>query len=88
MIELVFILPKAWSDLGWWMQNDKKSVKKIYKLLKNCCKNPFDGLVKPEPLKAKFSGYWSRKINLEHRLIYKVEDNRIVVISLYGNYQN
>lgn len=87
MIELVFI-PKAWSDLGWWMQNDIKSVKKIYKLLENCCKTPFDGLGQPEPLKANYSGYWSRRINLEHRIIYKVEDKRIVVISLYGHYQN
>jgi toxin YoeB len=87
MIELVFI-PKAWSDLGWWMQNDIKSLKKIHKLLENCCKTPFEGLGQPEPLKANYSGYWSRRINLEHRIIYKVEDKRIVVFSLYGHYQN
>lgn len=51
MRELVFI-PDAWKDLGWWIQNDLKTVKKIYTLLENCCKTPFDGLGQPEVLKA------------------------------------
>lgn len=86
MFELHFT-PKAWQDLGWWMKNDIKNVKKIYSLLENTSKMPFEGLGQPEQLKANYSGYWSRRINLEHRLIYKVADNRIVVISLYGHYQ-
>ncbi|MCP9755110.1 Txe/YoeB family addiction module toxin [Lacihabitans sp. CCS-44] len=64
-----------------------KNVKKIYTLLENCCKNPFEGLGQPEPLNANYSGYWSRRINLEHRKFYKVEDKQIVVHSLYGHYQ-
>ncbi len=87
MLEIVF-LPKAWQDLAWWIQNDIKSVKKIYKLLDSCAKTPFDGIGQPEPLKANYSGYWSRRVNLEHRIVYKVEDKRIVVFSLYGHYQN
>ncbi len=87
MRELV-LMPKAWQDLGWWMQNDMKMVKKIYTLLDNCCKTPFDGIGQPEPLKANYSGYWSRRINLEHRIVYKVEANRIVLHSLYGHYQD
>lgn len=87
MLELVF-MPKAWQDLGWWMKNDVKMVKKIYSLLESCSKTPFVGIGQPEALKANFSGYWSRRINLEHRIIYKVEDKRIVVHSVYGHYQS
>ena len=50
-------------------------------------KIPFEGIGQPEPLKANYSGYWSRRINQEHRLIYKVEDDKIVVHSFYGHYQ-
>ncbi|MFN8359112.1 MAG: Txe/YoeB family addiction module toxin [Candidatus Kapaibacterium sp.] len=80
-------MAKAWQDLGWWMKNDIKNVKKIHLLLENTCKTPFDGLGQPEPLKANYTGYWSRRINLEHRIVYKVEDTQIVVHSLYGHYQ-
>jgi toxin YoeB len=87
MRELHF-MPKAWQDLGWWVQNDLKLVKKIYKLLENICETPFEGIGLPEPLKTNYSGYWSRRINLEHRIVYKVEDNQIIVHSLYGHYQD
>ncbi len=87
MLELVF-MPKAWEDLGWWIQYDIKTVKKIYAVLENTCKTPMKGLGQPEPLKANYSGYWSRRINLEHRIIYKVEERRIVVHSLHGHYQS
>ena len=50
-------------------------------------KTPFEGIGQPESLKANYSGYWSRRINLEHRIIYKVENNQIIVHSLYGHYQ-
>lgn len=86
MLELHF-MPKAWQDLGWWMKNDVKSIKKIYNILENTCKTPFSGLGHPEPLKTYYSGYWSRRINLEHRIVYKVEETQIVVHSLYGHYQ-
>jgi toxin YoeB len=86
MHELHF-MPNAWQDLGWWLQNDIKMVKKIYNLLENICKTPFTGLGQPEPLKANYAGYWSRRINLEHRIVYKVEGSQIVVHSLYGHYQ-
>jgi toxin YoeB len=87
MHELLF-MPKAWEDLGRWMKNDIKQVKKIYALLENCGKSPFAGLGQPEPLKANFKGYWSRRINLEHRIVYKVEATKIIIISLYGHYQD
>jgi toxin YoeB len=69
------------------MKNDIKNVKKIYTLLENTCKTPFEVLGQPEALKTNYSGYWSRRINLEHRIIYKVEETQIVIVSLYGHYQ-
>jgi toxin YoeB len=72
MLEILF-MPKAWKELEWWMANDMKSVKKIYSLLLSASKTPFDGIGQPEPLKTDYSGYWSRRINLEHRIVYKVE---------------
>ena len=87
MREIAF-MPKAWQDLGWWAKNDLKGIRKIYQLLENCARSPFDGLGQPEALKANYSGYWSRRINREHRLVYKVEKHRIVVHSLHGHYQD
>ena len=84
----IFFMPKAWQDLGWWIKNDIKAVKKIYSLLESSAKTPFEGIGQPEGLKANYSGYWSRRINLEHRIVYKVEQDQIVVHSLYGHYQD
>jgi len=86
MLELLF-MPKAINDLGHWVKNDLKTIRKIYSLLENMAQTPFDGLGQPEPLKANYSGYWSRRINLEHRIVYKVESERIIIHSLLGHYQ-
>ena len=82
----LLLMPSALGDLGWWVQHDLKILKKIYQLLENTCKTPFDGLGQPEPLKANYSGYWSRRITKEHRMVYKVEDRKIIVHSLHGHY--
>ena len=87
MLEIAF-MPKAWQDIGWWAKNDVKMVKKIYEVLENTSKTPFVGLGQPEPLKANYSGYWSRRLNQKHRIVYKVEDTRIIVHSLFGHYQD
>ncbi len=73
--------------MGWWIKNDLKTVKKIYTLLESCCETPFTGIGQPEPLKSTYRGYWNRRINLEHRIIYKVESENIIVFSLFGHYQ-
>lgn len=86
MLTLEF-MPRAWEDLGWWVKNDIKSVKRIYLLLENCCKTPFDGIGQPEALKANYSGYWSRRINQEDRIVYKIEADKIVVHSMKGHYK-
>jgi toxin YoeB len=86
MLSIEF-MPKAWLDLGWFVQNDLKNIKKVYTVLENTAKNPFEGLGQPEPLKSNYKGYWSRRINLEHRIVYKVESDKIVIFSLKGHYQ-
>ena len=80
-------MPKAWLDLGWFVKNDIKNIKKLYALLENAANTPFDGIGQPELLKANYKGYWSRTINSEHRIVYKVEAKKIIVFSLKGHYQ-
>ena len=60
---------EAWKDYLYWQQTDKAVLRRINALLKDTIRNPFDGLGKPEPLKQNVSGYWSRRINSEHRLV-------------------
>ena len=73
-------LEGAWEDYIYWQAVDKTILKKINALLKEIERIPYEGTGKPEPLKYDFSGWWSRRINLEHRLIYKVENSSIVVL--------
>lgn len=77
---------ESWEDYLYWQKNDKKKVKRINNLLKDISRNPFEGLGKPEPLKHKYSGFWSRRIDHEHRLIYKNEKGRILIAKCRFNY--
>lgn len=70
----------AWEDYLYWQSTDKSILKKINALLKEIERLPFEGTGKPEPLKHNFSEWWSRRINLEHRLVYKVENSSIIVL--------
>ena len=65
---------QAWEEYLYWQKNDKAILKRINNLIKDIKRSPFDGIGKPEPLKHGLSGYWSRRINDEHRLVYKVLD--------------
>ena len=78
---------EAWSDYAFWLEQDKKILKKINGLLKDCQRSPFAGIGKPEPLKGNLAGFWSRRITDEHRLVYCVERERLVVISCRYHYQ-
>jgi len=69
--------PKAWGIYLYWQKTDKSTAKRISTLIKDIQRPPFEGIGKPEPLKHALSGFWSRRINDEHRIVYKVtEDNR------------
>lgn len=76
----------AWEDYLYWQNTDKKILRRINILIKEIQRSPFDGIGKPEPLKHGFAGYWSRRINDEHRLIYKVTDEGIYLAQLRYHY--
>jgi len=77
---------EAWKDYLYWSETDKKQLKKINNLLKEIDRIPFEGTGKPEPLKQNIQGYWSRRIDHEHRIIYKIENDEIVLISFRYHY--
>ena len=76
----------GWDDYLYWQSQDRKTLRRINKLIDSVLKTPFEGIGKPEPLKENLSGYWSRRINETDRLVYKVSDNYIVVISCRYHY--
>jgi len=62
---------QAWEDYLYWQETDKKLAAKINTLIRDCCRSPFSSLGKPEPLRGRLSGWWSRRIDQEHRLVYR-----------------
>jgi len=84
-VKLVFA-ENAWEDYLYWQKTDKKILKRINALIKDITREPFEGIGKPEPLKHALSGYWSRRINDEHRAIYKVQDDSLHIAQLRYHY--
>mgnify|MGYP006282979791 CR=1 FL=1 len=78
----------AWEDYTSWLNEDRKVLKKINELIKDIQRTPFEGKGKPEPLKYDLAGYWSRRITLEHRLVYKFEKNTVYIISCRYHYDS
>jgi toxin YoeB len=76
----------AWEDYLYWQKEDKKILFRINDLIKDCLRSPFKGIGKPEPLKGNYSGFWSRRINEEHRLIYKVTEQRLHILQCRFHY--
>lgn len=76
----------AWADYIYWQKIDRNIVKKINDLIKDIQRNPFDGIGKPEPLKYDLAGYWSRRINHEHRLVYQVIENELFIYACRFHY--
>lgn len=74
--------PQAWDDYLYWQQTDKAMLRRINALIRDIQRDPFSGIGKPEPLKFNFSGYWSRRIDDEHRVVYKVDDEEIILAQL------
>lgn len=82
----IAFLEDAWTDYLYWQSQDKKTLKRINLLIKDIQRSPFDGIGKPEPLKFDFSGLWSRRINQEHRLIYQVQEDEIIIVQCRYHY--
>jgi toxin YoeB len=77
---------KAWEDYLYWQQTEKKTLKRINVLIRDIKRQHFQGLGDPEPLKHNWSGYWSRRIDREHRLVYKVMDEAIIIVQCRYHY--
>jgi len=82
----LLFLEDAWQDYIYWLKTDKAVLKKINELIKDCMRQPFSGVGKPEPLKFNMSGCWSRRITSEHRLVYRVENESLILIQCRYHY--
>ncbi len=81
MSKLLTWTDEAWSDYVYWQNQDKKTLKRINKIIEDIQRSPFEGIGKPEPLKMNLSGFWSRRIDDTNRLVYAVDDTRFTIIS-------
>ncbi len=84
-MRLVFA-EQAWEDYLYWQKTDKKLLERVNALIKDVTRSPFSGIGKPEPLKNALSGYWSRRINEEHRIVYKIVDGSVFIAQLRYHY--
>jgi toxin YoeB len=78
--------PEAWEDYQYWQTTDKKTIRRILELVKDSQRNGYVGMGKPEPLKGNLSGWWSRRINDADRMVYRVDDEIVTIISLRYHY--
>jgi toxin YoeB len=84
---MIHFTAEAWKDYLYWQNTDKSILRKVNDLIKDCMRDPFRGLGKPEPLKGQLVGFWSRRINNEHRLVYKYEGNELFIIVCRFHYE-
>jgi toxin YoeB len=84
-MKLIFV-DESWEDYLYWPKTDRKILERINNLVKDISRNPYSGLGKPEPLKYKYQGFWSRRITEEHRLIYRVVDDEIHIAKCRFHY--
>lgn len=81
-------LPNGWSDYLYWQRNDRKILQRVNELIRDALRNPFSGIGKPEPLKHHLKGWWSRRITQEHRLIYRVEGESLLIMQCRFHYDD
>ena len=87
MSRSVLFTAAGWDDYIYWQGQDKKTLRRINTLIETARRDPFNGIGKPEPLVGNLSGYWSRRIDDVHRLVYAVDDGELAVIACRGHYQ-
>jgi len=83
---LITFSSHAWEDYTTWLKEDRKMLSKINQLIKVIQRTPFEGIGKPEALKYDLSGYWSRRIDREHRLVYKIDHETLIILSCRYHY--
>lgn len=84
-MKLCFV-DESWEDYLYWQKTDKKMLARINKMIKEISRNPYEGIGKPEALKHKYRGFWSRRIDKEHRLIYRVTEKEIWIVKCRFHY--
>ena len=77
---------QAWEDYLYWQKTDRKLLARINSLIREACRTPFEGIGKPEPLRGALSGYWSRRINDEHRFVYKATEGALFIAQVRYHY--
>lgn len=82
----ILFTQQAWEEYNYWQKTDKRIFLKINELIKAACRTPFGGIGKPEPLRGHLQGFWSRRINQEHRLVYKPNDDFLSVVQCRFHY--
>ena len=87
MIEILSWTKESWADYTYWQRQDRKTLKRINKLIEDTKRSPFKGIGKPEPLKETLSGFWSRRIDVSNRLVYAVDNNQLTIISCRYHYE-
>jgi toxin YoeB len=87
MIDMLAWTKEAWSDYVYWQSQDKKTLKRINKLITDTQGSPFEGIGKPEPLRENLAGFWSRRIDDSNRLVYAVDENKLTIISCRYHYE-
>ncbi|PAT35841.1 Txe/YoeB family addiction module toxin [Vandammella animalimorsus] len=78
----------AWDDYLWWQQHDRQVLGKLNRLIRDIQRDPFGGIGKPEALKNELSGFWSRRITDEHRVVYRMEGEELVIAQCRGHYDD
>lgn len=78
----------AWGDYLYWQKQDKKTLKRINLLIQDICRNPFEGIGKPEPLRERLAGLWSRRINDSDRLVYTIDGMSVIIFACRGHYDD
>ena len=81
-------LPQGWADLNHWVLADKKMLRRLIRLIEEARRTPFEGAGKPEPLRRNLAGYWSRRIDDEHRLVYSVTEDQLIIMQARYHYED
>ncbi|MCL2009595.1 MAG: Txe/YoeB family addiction module toxin [Synergistaceae bacterium] len=79
---------EAWNDYAYWQTQDKKTLKRINDIIKDCKRNGYSGIGKPEPLKGEFNGFWSKRIDDANRFVYRISDGVLEILSCKGHYDD
>ncbi|MBF6214490.1 Txe/YoeB family addiction module toxin [Nocardia puris] len=79
--------PSAWAEYLWWQVHDKQTLRRLNRLSEDIGRNGYEGIGKPEPLRHDLAGYWSRRVTSEHRIVYAIEGDTVVIVACRYHYE-